>query len=922
MTGVGVVDNATTTPARPLGQLLARAFRLVTILGLGLLLVVCATFGTNVFYLNPTIKKNTEAAQAVQLVHLGMIDQETSVRGFLLTTSPVADQFLEPYRAGQRETADNLAVAARLTSGHADLSGLVRDLHQRAHAWQDIWAAPAIADPARARAGGDAFQTAGKTLLDQYRASWAATTKALQQSLANILDQQRLRLGVGLALAALLTVGLVLAVARQRRRLTAALVGPIAHLATVVHQIRDGDLHAADDIDADRPGPQVAEVRALSADVRDMGRSLAQREAALADSETRYRRMAANSSDMISRHDRQGRYLYASPAASNLLGYQPEELVGRDVYRFINPDDFDAVSTSQAEFAAGADTSRITYRLRHADGHWVWAESVTSAVRDDNGELVELQVTTRDVTDARKVTTELARAAEATAAARDAALEATAAKSAFLATMSHEIRTPMNAIVGMTDLLLDTRLDPEQHQFLETIRTSADGLLAIINDILDFSKIESGELELEHEPIDLWDCVEGAADLVAPAAAAKGIELVNHIDLDTPPVILGDVTRIRQVLINLLTNAIKFTDHGDVVLSVRPITRAGASLLFTVRDTGQGIPADRMDRLFTSFSQVDASTTRTHGGTGLGLAISQRLVRAMGGELTAASRVGVGSTFSFTLDPPRADAPAVGPVTRHNQDLTGRTALIVDDNHTNRQILRLQLEGWGMRCTDLADPHEALAAVRAGATYDLILLDLQMPELDGDQLAEEIVRHTDGVHPPMLLLSSMGVLLSHDARGRFAAVLTKPVRRGRLHDAIVAALSRAGRPEHATERLRILIAEDNLTNQKVAQLMLDKQGHLVDAAADGREAVAAAHREHYDVILMDAQMPTMDGIEATRTIRAELPPDEQPYIIGLTAGAFTEDRNACLAAGMNAFLTKPVRQAALTEAIARAHPSR
>ena len=642
-------------------------------------------------------------------------------------------------------------------------------------------------------------------------------------------------------------------------------------------------------------------------------------------SEGRYREVTDIPGKFIWESTLEGKWLYLSERYEEILGYTVEEALSRRPFASVHPDD--VVLTSAKFFYATQKRQRfnnLEYRVQTKDGRTLWISSRGAPMYDRDGKVAGYRGVCEEITEHKRIQQELI-------TAKESAETANKAKSEFLANMSHEIRTPMNAVVGMTGLLLGTDLNAEQRNYAQTIRQSADTLLVIINDILDFSKIESGKLELENHPFDLAALVEESVDCVGLPASEKGLELHWHIAPDLPPGFTGDAARIRQILVNLLSNAVRFTAKGDVSVNVERAENEGGDhfVLFSVWDTGIGIPADKIDRLFQSFSQVDASTTRKFGGTGLGLAISRKLAEMMGGRIWVESEEGKGSGFHVAV--PLKEALAPKPLVP-NPVLKDKTILIVAAHSGVRLMLQSFVQAWGMQAVLMKSTTEAIKQLRALQTFHAALIEDGLTEEGGKNLVQEIRRNKNAGSAPCILVSSLQKQATYGQNlpAGFIACMAKPVHYRELHDLLSTSFKGgkvSSRLLHSTSQIdsgfghrrpmRILLAEDNIINQKVATRILSQMGYRPDVVQNGKEVIQALERQKYDVILMDVQMPDMDGLEATREIRKRWTGANRVWIIAMTANAMDSDRETCLNSGMDGYISKPVRIEALEKELVR-----
>jgi len=652
-------------------------------------------------------------------------------------------------------------------------------------------------------------------------------------------------------------------------------------------------------------------------------RKFAERSAEFETSEHRYQAIVHQAPDGILVFDAQTRELLEhNPGFLRLIDRSADQPITIDDELMPGGEPFGDVIESLLR----AGTPRVVERgIRRRNGDVVEVACSLSPTRYGGREAVCAVV--RDVTNQKRLEVAMERA-------RDAALESARLKAEFLANMSHEIRTPMNGVIGMTGLLLDTPLNDEQREFAETIRDSGESLLTIINDVLDFSKIEAGKLQFETLDFDFRHALEGAAELLTERATTKHLELALHVDDDVPTALRGDQGRLRQVLVNLIGNAIKFTETGEVIVRAALVERGldDAVVRVEVQDTGIGMAEHAQDRLFQAFTQADGSTTRRYGGTGLGLAISRRLVELMGGKIGVTSQVGVGSMFWFTARFTLQSDPSGE--TLSPTELQGRRVLVVDDNATNRRILEHQLGRWAVDHASAADGESALQMLREaaqrGRPFELVILDRQMPGMDGITLAAMIRADALIRNVAAVMLTSLG---RHDSTALaelgITIHLTKPVKQAQLYECLTQALGgkvrsarRTSQPVQALapqqpSKARVLVAEDNVVNQKVVQLLLSRLGYAVDLVANGLEAIDALSRIRYDLVLMDWQMPELDGFETTRRIRSHEGGASRIPIIAMTASALAGDREACLEAGMDDYLAKPIKTTELQDVLER-----
>src|SRR4051794_12073878 len=900
-----------------------RSLTLPTIAALGLVLVVVAAMFAMLLLttrsLDATSKSGRRATQmqqdALQLERTS-IDLETGVRGYLITRDP---SYLQPYESGRR--AMSAHVHRLLNLSEPDQRPQVLAIRDSLAAYVHDYTEPLV----HSTRPGDAalLQAAreGKRRLDVIRAQFAAFNASQRQVATGRREQSQSLRHRMLALAAggaLISAALLIALTIAVHRF---ILVPVRRVAGAAEHLADGDL------DARVPDLGRGEVRRLASSFNEMAGALAARDEDLRVQTDRLLGILEHTTTSITVKDREGRYLLVNAEFLRLCGRTEAEVIGRTDEELFSEamaaknrvTDVEVLRTGEMkEFereAGGRSYDIVKFPLKHADGS-VYGTATMGT----------------DSTDRKRALSD--------------AVEASRSKSEFLANMSHEIRTPLNGVIGMTELLLQSELTSEQREQASTAARSGEALLAVINDILDFSKIEAGKLELDVHDFDLREAVEDVCEMLAPQAHGKGLELMAWIDDDVPATVGGDRARLRQVLTDLVANAVKFTERGEVAVRVRLAQRDGrrTSIRFDVADTGIGIPPAAMEHLFESFSQADTSTTRRYGGTGLGLTISRQLVELMGGEIGCDSEPGVGSTFHFTAAlgqaaagpaarrprlPPRPGRRARRPPRRPRLPLPSALhVLVVDDNDTNRAIVEAYLRARDVRCAAAASGAAALeamhAAVRAGEPFEVVILDGQMPGMDGIELARAISLAPSLRAARLIMLTST---VDRRPAAREAGIhhyLTKPVRRAKLLETVAEAMGTlapstpAASPAAApVSEQPMLVVEDNAVNRRVIEAMLTKRGFAVECTANGREGLERIAEREYALVFMDCQMPELDGYEATAALREREAAGEHLTVVAMTAHAMKGDRERCLAAGMDDYLAKPLRPEALDAVLER-----
>jgi two-component system sensor histidine kinase/response regulator len=878
-----------------------------------ILVVVVAMFAAMIAGSSSLHQESTRARSAERLVdatndlRVSVADVQAGLRGYLATGE---ERFLAPYDRGRRAIPGVMATIEASEDDPRHL-GLIAELRAATTAYVQ-----GFAEPMRAHAGAMTRAELAVGLAEGERRmnvirQGAATLMAAERresragsaGIDRLAERTTLTGWVALVVSVVLLAGFAIYLRRS-------VLGPVLYTASAAQRLAAGDRGVR------VPETGIGEVARLGAAFNAMAEALHAREEDLGLERDRLAGILRHSPSAISVKDLDGRYLIVNRRWEEVARRRAADVLGRTDAELFTPEQSAQGRASELEVIRSGMPLEYENVI---DDRTYQTVKVPLAHRD--GAIYGTAVMSSDITDRKRALAE--------------AVEASRSKSEFLANMSHEIRTPLNGVIGMTELLLATSLDTEQRAYATTAASSGDALLSVINDILDFSKIEAGKLELDTHDFDLREAVEQICEMIAPQAHGKGLELLAWIDDDVPSAVRGDRGRLGQVLTNLAANAVKFTAAGEVAVRVRLHDADGATALvgFEVLDTGIGVEPEALDGLFESFSQADTSTTRRHGGTGLGLTISRQLATLMGGDIQAESIPGEGSTFRFTvrLRLPQGDAPA--PRRPAVALPVGTHVLVVDDNATNRAILDVYLRSRELRVETAASGREALAlmhgASRNGMPFELVVLDCHMPEMDGFDLAAAIRDAPSLRDARLVMLTSSG-----DQRGAARDVgiehyLTKPVRRERLLETVAEALAGRGAapaaeplaapeaPVAAAGQVAVLVAEDNPVNQLVIERMLQRRGIEVDVAATGREALVMLRRRAYAAVFMDCQMPDLDGYETTAAIREGERDGERLPIIAMTAHAMKGDRERCIAAGMDDYISKPVRSEVVDDTLER-----